>query len=51
MKPSEKPKAPPPPLTPEKQTARERGLKRLQELARDMPPVHKQPLPKPPVVN
>lgn len=51
MEPPEKPKTPPPPLTPEQQKARERGLERLKELARNAPPAHKQPLPKPPIVN
>jgi hypothetical protein len=51
MKPPEKPKAPPPPLTAEEEKARERGLKRLQELAARLPEARKQPFPKPPTVN
>lgn len=51
MEPPEKPKAPPPPLSPEQQKARERGPQRLKEIAASLPPVTKQPFPKPPIVN
>lgn len=51
MKPLKKPEAPAPPRTPEQQKARERGLERLKELARNAPSPCKQPPPKPPIVD
>lgn len=51
MRRAEKPKAPPTSPTPEEQKARERGLERLKDLARNALPVRKQPFPKLPVVN